>query len=362
MQRAKYVKDISTIQFVIDYIYDNIILKNYRFVMLDSDADVNTLKDNWHYITYKPYDKCNNLSIDGKEGSDPLSSRCFVIFLKYLGDDCCFIVDKKTLKYKKRQVDMKKVKILSVKYRVSEEFYNGTFLDGYIFRKKDRSWCYHIYDIHLYAGDHLNQLSLEDKFKKFNGILKRSYRSDRNFEIFPMKLTELYSYTDIRKLFEVILPTLDIFNNGLIFLPKQSGYSYIYQFKRNCNINIFSKVVTKIHKSVRKPHINNVTQNLLKQVKTRWLTDPPSNSCKVTFKISKSDIFDVYYLSLRYKDRFEKVGLAMVQTMINSKRLLSWFNVKDSFLVDCEYDIKFKKWKPVSISDKIDSDLLEMFI
>ena len=53
--QANYVKDLSTAQFVIDYIYDKLVLRDYRFVMLDSDEHVDTLKENWHYITYKPY-------------------------------------------------------------------------------------------------------------------------------------------------------------------------------------------------------------------------------------------------------------------------------------------------------------------
>ena len=68
-------------------------------------------------------------------------------------------------------------------------------------------------------------------------------------------------------------------------------------------------------------------------------------------KTMKSDVYELY---LSNGDNIVKQDIALVQTILLSHTLLSYFedkNYDDEILVECKLNEKFNKWEPISLSD-----------
>ena len=68
-------------------------------------------------------------------------------------------------------------------------------------------------------------------------------------------------------------------------------------------------------------------------------------------KAMKPDVYDLY---LSNGDNIIKQGIALVQTISSSHKLLSYFKDKkfdDEIFIDCLFNNHFKKWEPISLSN-----------
>lgn len=350
---SSLIQDLTVKKDIFDFLYNYINLKDFRFIMLDDRKYLKNLKQNWHYVSMKPFDYCKGLNF-GRNGED-LSSRCLILFIKYKGENKIYLIDKKTLKYNRTQVNLKDAKIAEILYNVNDCFYDTTILDGYIFRTKRKTWRYYVYDVHYYSGKSYKLITLEDKLLMFKNILndKTYYERNSTCELVSLEVAKLYSYVETKRLINTIIPTIDVFCTGLIFLPKYSGNSIIYQFQKNANIRIIDDFNYHVKRTPK-----TIVQTLIKEIKDKWRKTPPSNSYRLTFKIEFGNKPGLYYMLLKYKSAYYKICTSAIQVIKDEQKIYDMYfkNKNENVFCDCIYLTDVMKWKPLNISKKDNAD------
>ena len=172
----------------------------------------------------------------------------------------------------------------------------------------------------------------------------------------PVIIKKYFDYKDVKNILSDFVPTLSYDIRGLYFVPLKCSYSKIlYLFPRNHqrNTNTPKQDVKK-----KKPNssINSNTQ--VSQIVSSTASYAKEN--QRVFRIMKTLKPDVYELYGMKNEDLNKVGVAMVQTISDSRLLCEVFqnrNTLSEVRVQCEYVSRFQKWKPVQVSEECISQI-----
>lgn len=332
---AVLIEDLKLKKTIINSLFQLIPIKNLKFQFL-KDSNVSFLVNKDHYLVFNTYDVVNNNFV----------GRCILFFTKIKERYCSFLIDRTTLKYDLHHTDYAKVKIVSVKYRVSPGFYNNTILDGnLVFLRSSKKWIYRIIDIYYAFGNIKLKESIKDKHDEFVEILEREYKKDK-MEVAPLKLAKLFNYKGFSRKALIRLIQSELYNNryhcnGLLFVPDLSGIWFLYKENQE-------EIIKKL---------NNPEQASEKKLILEFKKNPPNKT--VTFLMKKHediDMPDIFLLFLRLEKELVKMGYACCNTIRDSVRINKYFQDREKVLVDCEFFEKFQKWRPIILSDKKEPD------
>jgi len=87
----RYIEDKDVKESLLDYIYENIDLRNYKYKIIEANDDLFNIKKNYHISPN--YNGTN----------------CLLVFTKLNGQYYSFLVDRKTLSYSKNQLDLNSI-------------------------------------------------------------------------------------------------------------------------------------------------------------------------------------------------------------------------------------------------------------
>jgi hypothetical protein len=306
---------------VIDLLYNSLNLSNYRYIMLDNIQKLKSLQDNEHYVSPN-YKGLNYYLIFMMIGTKPL----------------CVLIDTKKLSYYKNKLDFRNVSIIKIFVNTTDNIFSNSIFYGKVIQKEDK-YYFLIQDCFYLMNKKIIDMELNQKMLYLNDIIKTNF-SDKNVcDNFNFKLNKLYKYSELPELIHNIIPKCGITNNGLVFIPKYSGITFLFVEKKLEKVDIDSKQNENIENKTY-----DIISNFTKFLEQRTYSYEKNNKTKHLW-VKKTNIPDVYYL---YENKDEpKIGIAHIPNIKISLYCLKEIG-DEPVKFNCIYNNKFDKWIPLN--------------
>ena len=325
----------------------NVNIKQKNYVILKKEYLPN-LKKNHHVLTTRS------------------KGNSYYLYLTRLNNvNSCFYIDKKT----KEGFDLPR--IVSVNYHFDNSLYDNTLFEGELIKIEDNNWLFLLSDLLIFKGVNYTQ-NIITKHNKMYHILTNEYVPDEN-DICPFHLKKIFNPYEIEEVLDNFIPKLNYPIYGLTFHPlnkKHNNLLYVFphMIKNKSNDSkknekeAQNKVPKKKSKGIEfiinpekekdRIEINNI--DIWKQIEET--IKKKEIEIRLGCYIKKTDIPDIFNLYILDNENQEFcIGIAHIQTLSTSQYINNLFNDKpelDKLEIECQYDTKFKKWKPLNNNKK----------
>lgn len=303
---------------IINYLFNTLDLSKYRYNILNNLQRLKFLKQNKHYVSpnFRGYNY-------------------LIIFKKINGKNYAVAIDRRKLKYKREQIDINKVFIVSLKINPSQSIFRGTIFDGKLINIK-KNYVFLIQDCYHLMGNNLTATELKQKMQLLDDLLNNQFSApNKNF---TFKINKLYNYDELPTLVNDTIKKCSIPCQGLIFYPKFSGITMIYVERKTDKIEISNE-----NNEVNAPSYQMFQQleKYLKQRKYSYETDGKRKN----FWLKITDITDVYEM-FESKDG-DKIDIVHIPNLKTSHLCYSALKDGTRKEFNCIFYPKFKKWIPL---------------
>lgn len=316
------INDLDLKNKIIDYLFNTIDLKNFRFNMLENMKQLEVLKNTPHFVSpnFRGYSY-------------------YLIFTSINNIQYCVAIDKRKLSYHKEKINLRQVLIYLIKINTFKNIYRGSIFDAKLV-KHENNYYMLINDCFVLMGNNLLKMNLNEKMKYINGIISNKINNS-SCNNFTFKVNKLYEYSELENLINNIIPACKLDINGIVFYPEYSGISKIF-------INKPKKVKEKIE-YISNENVSNETYKLISDFKDFLKARKYSYENGKTKKLilEKTDITDVY--NVYTINGSEKLGIAHIPNLRISSMCNEIFenNTKSKF--NCVFNDRFKKWIPLNL-------------
>lgn len=348
--------NIHTKQQLINYIYSTVELSNFKYKIIEYEADLPLLLKQKHFVS-------GNFS----------GSNCLLVFTKIRDKFYSYLIDRKTLSYNQNQVNPENVKLYPVTLRLDNSIYDGSIFDGILIHDPvTKARTFIITDIYTFRGKNMLTDKIQYKIMNLVAYLKANLQVDDKMNNLNVTVNKLYELENIETLLKDI-PTMKNYNiKGLSFYPEMSGTKLIFMLDNNVKTkeetnlmntsNISNKLnnynannSTNIHKSN-----NNYKNTGSSKTNVRYICTS-GEPVYATFELKKtkdSDVYKLYLLESETRDgagktilKSKKMGIAYIPTATCSALCREAFskNVDSRVLMKCMFISAKNKWEPVSI-------------
>ena len=369
---------------IVEYIYDNINLSKYKFMILENENQLQLLSEKKYYTSI-----------------NFIGYNYFLVFTKIRNNNFSFLIDRKTLNYEYSKINLEMIKTINVKIDINNDIYNGSIFDGSYINNE-----FMITDVLMFKGENKTLITIDMKLLEIYNYLNKNYNENENDTI-KLMINKLYKIEETEKVINKIIPSIKNYKiRGLIFYPEISGTKLLYLFNtkqnndehnndkhnndkhnndkynndrynidRHNNPNKDKYNNDKYNKQINDR--NNNQQNMNDEIiieeqikKTKKIIYKPKEEYEYTFEIIKGNIIDVYNLNIIEKVekdntillKRKKIGIAYIPTIECSKLCDSITNNKNrSALVNCKFIHELNKWIPIKISNKKKPSHIEEF-
>lgn len=328
--KAELIQDYKTKSCIINYLFDNLNLSDYRYILLTNVKKLIYLQKNPHYIS------------PNFRGFNYL-----IIFMILNNKQICVAINRKKLKYQKNNIVIENVDIIKLNINASKSIYKGTIFDGKLL-SKNKKHIYLIQDCYLLMNNKLMNTELSQKLNTLDSILCKQF-SKKTCSNFSLKLNKLYNYDSLEKLIKKIIPKISIesfYIQGLIFFPKYSGINIIFVENKKADLPS-AQINNNDLENIQKESIN-IIRNLSDFLKNRSYSYENNNKKKQL--IIKTNIPDVYEVW----NNNQKYGIAHIPNMKISHYCQSIFSNSDKAFMNCVYYNQFKKWIPMELIEYVE--------
>jgi len=244
----------------------------------------------------------------------------YLLFCTQINDvNYSFLIDKKV----KDGYDYPK--IFLVHYRFNNELFKGTLFEVELVRNKNNNWFLLIGDIYIKNGQSLHNIQIHDRMNLCIDIMENHYINDSFCDICPIKIKKYFDFKEISNIIYDFIPNLSYRIRGFYFVPLKTTYSKIlYLFKDN---------------DYKKINLN--------------------RKKFISFRITKTTQPDVYelYLYNEQKTALEKHSYASIPNIKTSIWMKELIDNNNQCIVECQYNLLFKKWVPIKEGKIIDTIL-----
>ena len=331
---------------ILDYLYDNLDLSNYKFNLVKDKLSVlYVLKNDKYYIQY-------NYS--------GVSS--YLVFLRIKDKYFSVFIEKKNLSFNKNKKNLGNIRIREIEVSAKLNIYNGTIMEGFlIYDNKKMEVNFLINDILFLAGNKLVNDKLNDKFSMYESYIssnpiKNKYDSNKKTTI---KINKFYELNSIKQLIDNIQDDkskifLKKLIKGLSFVKEVSGQKIIFIFNNN-NENSSDSENKKVYNEDKSYRNKKQYLGPAEKIKKIEVT----GDVTAIFEMRKTQIVDVYELYLlkvkkdkttnKIKAKKRKHDIAYIPTVECSNFCKFFFNDDDTVLVDCKYLSDKDKWVPFKL-------------
>lgn len=301
-----------------------------KYALVVNDKNIKYLKMNPHLITIKT------------AGSN------YYLFMTRINDvNCCFFIDRKI------KQGYSYPRIISVKYRFSDDVFNDTLLDGELVKDRDNNWMFLINNLILFKGEKL-KCNIVSKFNKLYKMFKDDYTYDSNMDICPLIVKKIFTYEDYDKLLTGFIPSLTYQLRGLYFNTLNTKHANFLFLTSNSNNQSRPQKKSYSNKKNTSEYIpdNEETNNQNnKYNNNNKSNDVEKSNSEFVFQLRKTmqpEIYDLYGMK---NGNLEKVSVAYISGLRCSKKIKSFFKESDDPVnVECKYVEKFSKYEPLKIS------------
>lgn len=335
------ITNIAIKKIIINIIYDQLNLSNFKYQLLDDCNDLNILKKELLYVT--PH---------------IMGVNCLIVFIEHEQKKYQAILNKKDLKFNKNHVNISQIKIYNMwfnhnnKYKSDENsninynLYPLTIFDGK-FIMAENNLTYLIHDAYFLAGHKMFTKNLINKMKLINEYMAYINQNIEN-TLFDIRMTAFYNIEQIGDLIFNKIKNSKLKINGLIFYPERSGKYYIFIndvefFKLRSSVS--DDIIIQNYNSLSIPAIP-INFSINNQIDNNLTND------FIMKKTDISDVFELYhcnnldklYINITPENR---IGIAHIPNIKTSQYCKSLSNKNDIFIQKCIFNNKFKKWMPV---------------
>jgi hypothetical protein len=277
-------------------------------------------------------------------------NRYYLYFTLYNNIETMYFIDKKI------HPGYQRPRIIFGRGLFDKKLFKNTLLDGEMVKCKDNSWTFLINDIVCYEGIYLNRKILPERLKIIYNLLEYQYTSDETIDVCNFKVKSYFNmYKESIENIMELSNKLNYTCRGIYIWPYDIKYKpKLYNFDETSVINVVRKTkdITEFKsmepdKSVAKVDIVDNINNI--KVETEHnIINVLNNEEKILYivKTIEPDIYNVY----DNEDVLNKpkIGIALVQTLSDSKLLRNEFRDKNAITnikFVCVFVEKFKKWR-----------------
>jgi hypothetical protein len=277
-------------------------------------------------------------------------NRYYLYFTLYNNIETMYFIDKKI------HPGYQRPRIIFGRGLFDKKLFKNTLLDGEMVKCKDNSWTFLINDIICHEGIYLNRKILPERLKIIYNLLEYQYTSDETIDVCNFKVKSYFNmYKESIENIMELSNKLNYTCRGIYIWPYDIKYKpKLYNFDETSVINVVRKTkdITEFQsmepdKSVAKVDIVDNINNV--KVETEHnIINVLNNEEKILYivKTIEPDIYNVY----DNEDVLNKpkIGIALVQTLSDSKLLRNEFRDKNAITnikFVCVFVEKFKKWR-----------------
>jgi hypothetical protein len=244
-----------------------------------------------------------------------------------------------------------------------KKLFKNTLLDGEMVKCKDDTWTFLINDIVCYEGKYLNNKTLPDRLNIIYNMLETQYTPDSTIDVCNYKVKTYFNmYKESIAELHKLSNSLNYTCRGIYIWPYDLKYKpKLYNFDETNVIDVVRKTKDITEFKTIENHniqIDNCTPIESPQQPQQAQPIPQCHTFpemetradeKVLFlmKTLEPDIYNIYETE-NVNDK--TIGIALVQTMNDSKILRTAFRDKNAMTVlkfACTYNDKFKKWRAI---------------
>jgi hypothetical protein len=266
----------------------------------------------------------------------------YLLYLtKYNFDNQVIFVDKKI------QQGYFYPRMILAKLWFDPSLFDNTLLDGEMVKTTSGSWHFLINDIISLRGEVLNYVPLPKRLAILYDILKRFYTPD-NLSTCHLFVKKYFRISEHADMLDNFISTLPYSCRGFYFKPFYLKFKdVLYNFdesliKKDIRVKLQENVAEGIVNS-KVDHSNSLVV-VASETPTQILPKASTGSTRHLY-LRKTATPDVYELE-------ELKGHALVNKLQTSTWLNNIFkykNVNDKVQFICEFDERFKKWKPTAV-------------
>jgi hypothetical protein len=284
-------------------------------------------------------------------------NRYYLYFTLYNDIETMYYIDKKI------HPGYQRPRIIFGRGLFDKKLFKNTLLDGEMVKCKDDTWTFLINDIVCYEGKYLNNKTLPDRLNIIYNMLDTQYTPDSTIDVCNYKVKSYFNmYKESIAELHKFSNSLNYTCRGIYIWPYDLKYKpKLYNFDETNVIDVVRKTkdITEF-KTIENqniqidnctvidtvPEIETVRENAASSTAA---STAASADEKVLFlmKTLEPDIYDIYETE---NANDKSIGIALVQTMNDSKILRTAFRDKNAMTVlkfACTYNDKFKKWRAV---------------
>lgn len=300
-------------------------------------------------------------------------NRYYLYFTLYNDIETMYYIDKKI------HPGYQRPRIIFGRGLFDKKLFKNTLLDGEMVKCKDDTWTFLINDIVCYEGKYLNNKTLPERLNIIYNMLETQYTPDNTIDVCNYKVkTYLNMYKEsITKLHE-LSNSLNYTCRGIYIWPYDLKYKpKLYNFDETNVIDVVRKTkditefktienhniqidncstieAVSAHIQITTPNIENDREDT--HINTGCVSIATGEKVLFLMKTLEPDIYNIYETngasgaSGACGANDTSIGIALVQTMNDSKILRTAFRDKNAMTVlkfACTYNDKFKKWRAV---------------
>jgi hypothetical protein len=287
-------------------------------------------------------------------------NRYYLYFTLYNDIETMYYIDKKI------HPGYQRPRIIFGRGLFDKKLFKNTLLDGEMVKCKDDTWTFLINDIVCYEGKYLNNKTLPDRLNIIYNMLETQYTPDSTIDVCNYKVKTYFNmYKESIAELHKLSNSLNYTCRGIYIWPYDLKYKpKLYNFDETNVIDVVRKTKDITEFKTIENHniqIDNCTSIESAQQPQQAQQAPPIPQChtipdmetradeKVLFlmKTLEPDIYNIYETE-NVNDK--TIGIALVQTMNDSKILRTAFRDKNAMTVlkfACTYNDKFKKWRAI---------------
>jgi hypothetical protein len=278
-------------------------------------------------------------------------NRYYLYFTLYNDIETMYYIDKKI------HPGYQRPRIIFGRGLFDKKLFKNTLLDGEMVKCKDDTWTFLINDIICYEGKYLNNKTLPDRLNIIYNMLKTQYTPDSTIDVCNYKVKTYFNmYKESIAELHNLSNSLNYTCRGIYIWPYDLKYKpKLYNFDETNVIDVVRK--TKDITEFKTIENQNIQIDNCSIIDTIPEIEPDRKNIDVSvttdekilflMKTLEPDIYDIYETE---NANDKSIGIALVQTMNDSKILRTAFRDKNAMTVlkfACAYNDKFKKWRAV---------------
>lgn len=326
--KSKIINDIGIKNHIINYLYNSINISSYRYHVLKNIQKLEFLQKNPHYVSPNYY-----------------GDNYYTIFMSINEKNYCCFLNKSHLSYNKKDLDIRKIKIIKVHIYATNDIFRGTILETKIIKNtKSNKHIMLINDAYIVMGNKILDMEMKNKNSYMNNIINQNFKNKNGIicENFKIMVNTLFEYNDLPELINEKMKKIPYKIHGLVFYPKYSGITTIYSDKKQQKIDIETN-----NNEIIKNTSYDLIINLPEFLKCRKYSYETTGKTKYLF-IKKTSIRDVYSVFEDINNK--RIGIACIPNMKISF-LCNTIEHNTFVKFKCVFNNKFNKWIPIKKID-----------